>query len=603
MAKPTRTRDPRTVREGRALREHFIESGVLEPAVRDIIGESWMRSRQAGVDPAVVHAPYAPDIGATELTPIVQAVMGRMSKELAGEPVSMIFADRKGQVLHRICVDASLRRVLEKVSLAPGFSYAEQTVGTNGIGTALERGAPTLVVGDEHFSEPLMRFGCAGAPVHHPVSRALLGVLDLTCAAGASNPLLLTYARILAEQIKEEVLTRSSSREMSLVRDYLAACRHATVPILALSDDLVMMNRLAQQRLDGADRTALIAHTSDAFGAQEPRTFVADLPSGASARLDYRPSLVGDAVIGGVFRVQISRSPAPLPAIRSRPEAMPLPGLAGGSPPWLRTVGQLREAHRQGTWTIVQGEPGVGKHALVRGIHLAMTPGRHLRTLDAAVAAEDPDSWYQEVEEEFGLDEGTLVLRHLDRLPDVLVEPLATLLVEQSAGGRGPQRWVVATYDTAAEDAAARACVIPSFDRTVVVEPLRHRPEDVRALVVTLLRTLTPAGRQLEISPGALAQLARHPWPGNVAQLRDVLRRIVALKRSGTIELADLPAECMSVGRRTFTPLEALERDAITRALHDHRGNKALAAKHLGMSRATIYRKIRAYDIVASART
>jgi transcriptional regulator of acetoin/glycerol metabolism len=53
----------------------------------------------------------------------------------------------------------------------------------------------------------------------------------------------------------------------------------------------------------------------------------------------------------------------------------------------------------------------------------------------------------------------------------------------------------------------------------------------------------------------------------------------------------------MAVGRRTLTPLESLERDAITQALIDHGGNKGQAAEHLGMSRATIYRKIRGYNI------
>jgi transcriptional regulator of acetoin/glycerol metabolism len=115
-------------------------------------------------------------------------------------------------------------------------------------------------------------------------------------------------------------------------------------------------------------------------------------------------------------------------------------------------------------------------------------------------------------------------------------------------------------------------------------------------MIPAILRTLAPS-RDLQISPRAVNQLARHPWPGNATQLRDVLRRVLAAKRSGTIELADLPPECMAVGRRTLTPLEALERDAITRALADHGGNKGKAAEHLGMSRATIYRKIRGYNI------
>ena len=75
--------------------------------------------------------------------------------------------------------------------------------------------------------------------------------------------------------------------------------------------------------------------------------------------------------------------------------------------------------------------------------------------------------------------------------------------------------------------------------------------------------------------------------------MRDVLRTT----RAGAVELDDLPPQCRSTSRRSLTPLESLERDAIVQALADHAGNKTDAAGHLGMSRATIYRKIRDYGI------
>jgi transcriptional regulator of acetoin/glycerol metabolism len=92
--------------------------------------------------------------------------------------------------------------------------------------------------------------------------------------------------------------------------------------------------------------------------------------------------------------------------------------------------------------------------------------------------------------------------------------------------------------------------------------------------------------------------LARSTWPGNIEQLWQVIRRIVRHKRVGSIDPADLPPECWTVSRRLLSPLEALERDAIVQALLDSGGNKAKAAESLGMSRATIYRKIHGYGIV-----
>jgi transcriptional regulator of acetoin/glycerol metabolism len=90
----------------------------------------------------------------------------------------------------------------------------------------------------------------------------------------------------------------------------------------------------------------------------------------------------------------------------------------------------------------------------------------------------------------------------------------------------------------------------------------------------------------------------RLPWAGNVTHLRSVLAAVARRRRSGVVELDDLPAECLATTRRQLTPIEALERDAIVDALSAHGGDKLTAATALGMSRATIYRKIRDYGIV-----
>ncbi|WP_372509338.1 helix-turn-helix domain-containing protein [Mycobacterium marseillense] len=117
-----------------------------------------------------------------------------------------------------------------------------------------------------------------------------------------------------------------------------------------------------------------------------------------------------------------------------------------------------------------------------------------------------------------------------------------------------------------------------------------------RNLVPLLLREIT-RGADVVLAPEAMRQLSRLPWPGNVSQLRRVLTDTVARQRSGVINVDKLPPECRSVTRRKLTPMEALERDAIVRSLQDNGGNKQEAARALGMSRATIYRKINDYGI------
>ena len=71
-------------------------------------------------------------------------------------------------------------RALDDVRLARGYSYAEEFAGTNGIGTTLETGTPTFIQGNEHYVGTLGRLACAGSPIRDPITRRVLGVVDLS---------------------------------------------------------------------------------------------------------------------------------------------------------------------------------------------------------------------------------------------------------------------------------------------------------------------------------------------------------------------------------------------------------------------------------------
>jgi transcriptional regulator of acetoin/glycerol metabolism len=135
------------------------------------------------------------------------------------------------------------------------------------------------------------------------------------------------------------------------------------------------------------------------------------------------------------------------------------------------------------------------------------------------------------------------------------------------------------------------------FPRTVSVPPLRHHLEDLPALVRQLLNK--SGATDLVLSKAALNQLARLPRADNVAHLHQTLTSIIRTRRAGVVDVADLPAECRATSRRSLTRLETLERDAIVDALAVHGGDKVAASESLGMSRATIYRKIREFGIVS----
>src|ERR1700710_283462 len=196
-------------------RERFLTADTAEPAqVRPAILASWRRSRDLHVAANRIEMPYIrdPDID-TQLTRSAEPVLQRLRDQLDGQPVSIIVTDATGLVLSRRTADAELDRHLDTVRLAPGFSYAEQFVGTNGIGTALEAGTATHVFGHEHYAENLEDLACAGVPLHHPISGRTVGAVDLTCWRKDAGGLLLTLAKTTAEQIQQALLADSAPHE------------------------------------------------------------------------------------------------------------------------------------------------------------------------------------------------------------------------------------------------------------------------------------------------------------------------------------------------------------------------------------------------------
>jgi len=579
-------------------RERFLAGEPVKPGqVRDTILASWWRSRRWNVaaDHLELSCVRDPDLD-TPLTRSALPVLRSLRESLEGQPVSVILADARGVVLSRLTADHDLERHLDGAHLLPGFSYAEKFAGTNGIGTALESGQPAHVFGHEHYAEHLEDLACAAVPIRHPFSGRTIGAVDLTCWCKDADQLLIALAQSAAGQITQALLTDCSAREVELLQEYLRACRHAAGIVFALSADMVIMNEYARDVLDPGDQAALLGHAAGALAVGDLGPVDIELPTGATARMYCRP-LRGRGrrrLAGGVVHVKLVELASQLatPAV-PQPRRL-LTGLIGSGPLWLRGCDQVDAAYASGEWLALQGEPGAGKLALLRAVCRRRSPASTLRVLDAADAGDH--DWMVRSLGELLEGEGSLVIRHIDRLSVLRLHALWITLEQALAAGRQKVLWVAVTLGQRPMKADL-AGLLQFFPRTVELPPLRHHIEDLHELVPFFLAKLSHQG-PLVCSPEAMQLLLRSGWPGNIEQLWQVLRRVVHHRRTGTIHPGDLPPECWTVSRRLLSPLESMERDAIVQSLLDHNGNKLKTAESLGMSRATIYRKIHEYGIV-----
>ncbi|MEQ3554544.1 helix-turn-helix domain-containing protein [Pseudonocardia nematodicida] len=581
-----------------AAREAFLHRDDIAPeSVRAPILASWIRSRELDVPPDNIDLPEQDTEADSPLVRAATPILAELYDQFATEPMSLILCDSEAVVLDRRTGDSGLRQHLDRVWLAPGFSYAERHAGTNGIGTALEGRRPTEVFGHEHFVEHLEGLACAGAPIRHPVTGKVLGVIDLTCFRSEANSLMKATAAATARRIEEALLAASGRHELTLLHDYLAAVQRAgNTAVLAVGDDLVMMNDRARELIAPSDQVPLLAGAADALSSGRSRQLVLDLPSGMIARVQCRPSWAESGSSGGVVQVTLTHRESTAVRTAAPTITTALPTAVGSGALWTKCAQAVDRHLRTREWVVLQGEPGSGRTTLARATHHLHTPAGHVRVLDAA---DFSPRWLSEVSDELTGGTGTLVLREVDRLPASAATALADALEPLRESTDPARPWVVATRGPAAEDAVdppELAGLLHAFPRTIEVPPLRHHVEDVTELVPYLLTRLT-RGNDLSCSREALRVLMRNRWPGNVEQLYQVLRKVVARRRTGEIRVEDLPPETRALTRRVLTPLESIECDAIVDALLDADGNKAEAARRLGMSRATIYRKIRGYGI------
>ena len=580
-------------------RQRFLAGEPLEPSrVRGDILASWRRSREQDVAADRVVHTYQDDIDPDmALTRSARPVLRALREQMEGQTVSIILSDHSGLVLSRSSGDLELDRYLDVVELAPGFCYGEDSVGTNGIGTALEIGGPVAVLGHEHYVENLERLSCVAVPIKHPVTGRTAGVLNLTCWTRDAGPLLLSLAKNAVAQIRQELTAGAGDGQLKLLQAYQRASRRSSGIVFAVTGDTVILGDSVRSRLSPDDQSAMVTHALESLMNGDHRQIDVDLPSGTRARMQAQ--FMGEGEKGTVVSVSLAEAwPGRRPNVEHTTD-VGLPGIVGTDPVWTHCCREVETAARNGEWLVVRGERGVGKLALLRAVHLRLHPGSQVTVLDAA-ADHTASGWAKAASAALDGTATGVVITHAEALEGSRLTVTADVLRQARAKRGSRLRWVATTLADGADELNLLP-LLDHFPRTVDVPPLRLHLRDVALLVPHLLRRVDPHGH-LTYSSEVIATMMRGSWTGNVTELDGVLHEIVAHRRSGEIVLEDLPPAARTVSRRRLTHIEALERDAVVAALHQANGDKTRAAKALGMSRATIYRKIRDYGILAPLR-
>jgi transcriptional regulator of acetoin/glycerol metabolism len=655
-AKTEAVPDRHTERDIRTAWERFVtscQSDAVRPRhVRDDILASWQRSMALGVDAGTRASRKLGDENEirlrrkrnAHLRRAASAAFRRLEPHLRDARSILILADDEGVIIDAIG-DAAVLDHGQDIHLEIGGEWDEKVVGTNGIGTVLRTGKPMYVHATEHFVEGVQAWTCAGAPIRDPFDDSVIGVVDLSGPPDIfrrHNVALVLAAACeieiaLAEQQRQE---RTQLLEAFLQSKYSQG--DSSVVLLDRNGRILFRRGVDDSRVAASDKL-MVGHKLlpdlEAFSEKDlPRLLPPEVQAQGLERL-----MLDNAYRGAALFLRPDRPgsrPAPdvltiSPRRNVREEAI---RIVGSSSKMLEAIELAQRAAKVNVPVLIQGETGVGKELFARLIHsrLGRPDAPYVPVNCAAVSGDLIGA------ELFGYVDGAFTgaarggrpgkfeqadggLLCLDEIGDMPVDLQAYLLraLEQRAiyrmgdSRRRPidVRLVAMTNrdlrleidkGTFRRDLFYRIGVV-----TIEVPPLRDRGGDILALFEHFsAHYAEQIGRpQMRLGDDAAALLMQHGWPGNVRELRNMVQRLYLVAPGPAVVPGDLPPEVRDgvaeaeaaaldglLGENA-SDLESIEASVIRRTIRAEKGNLTRVAAILGISRPTLYRKMRQFGI------
>ncbi|WP_339952060.1 sigma-54-dependent Fis family transcriptional regulator [uncultured Albimonas sp.] len=556
---------------------------------------------------------------AEALLAIATPEMDRLHLRLADSDYVVSLATAEGVTVSFRCA-RKLESEMHGFGLAPGTVWTEDRQGTNGIGTCLRTGEALSVVADDHFGDFVTKLSCTVAPVMGRGRRPAF-VLNVTTPRSTDHEV---------QRILRGVVSHSARR----IENAWFNHRNGGMRIVRLTPHGDFLDAAAEARLALDDEGRVRDATGMAAGlcGISPETLV-----GIRFKTLFRSADDGPRADGATWlaprqgdrrllakvdrpaRPRLRPAPArPQPA-RTPPAVVEGVRLHLAAPALDAQVSRARKLLDAGLPILVQGETGAGKSLLARRLHqLSRRSAKPFEALNCAaipatlIEAElfgyRPGAFTGAAREGsrgrlLDADGGVLFLDEIGDMPLDLQSRLLHVLSERTftpLGGSGAVSVDVAVISASHRDVAAlvsegrfREDLYHRLNGArLAIPPLRLR-EDRGAVIEAIFaeeaeRAGLPAGRFTE---AARARLSAHLWPGNLRELRHAARYAAALREGEEVGLDLLPPAIVGEASEAEP---AAEIDRLRAALDLAGGSAAGAAKRLGISRATFYRRMKA---------
>ena len=602
------------------------------PAADPAIARSWRRClNQHQLDPTRPRAPSVIEQARLaedrerlhEVIDIAHWQMNSLHQQLGGSGHAVLLTDARGVVIDSVASEAE-RPEFQRAGLWLGAVWDEAIEGTNGVGLCLVERQALTIRRDEHFLGRHASLTCSASPVFDP-SGGLLAVLNVSSAREDLSRQRRFHTMALTNLSAK--LIESCFFLKHCEGNYLLRFHAQPEYIGLLSEGLLAFDGSGQITAVNETGLNLLATSRDALLDQR-------LDAVLDIRLDdllerSRPqpgscwplrTLDGQLLHGQLRGPQMRAIPA-----APRADAAGVTGLCLAEGRMRSDFTRALKVLERDVPVLLHGETGTGKEAYAAALH--RTSSRMHKPFVALNCAAIPETLIES--ELFGFrggsftgarkegmigklqqaNGGVLFLDEIGDMPLTLQARLLRVLEERQVTPLGSAtsqaldiRLISASHrdlQGLVADGCFREDLYYRLGGLIIELPALRERNDKGALLAHLLAR--EAGDDcIDLDADARQVLLEHPWPGNVRQMRNVLRTLVALCEEGRIGLSDvtavMPAHTMRPSD-TGNPLGSAEREVLIATLQAAHWHVGRVAEELGISRNTLYRKLRRYGI------
>jgi len=597
----------------------------------------------------------------------VKEEMGQLYQRISGSGYSVLLTSCEGVIINYVG-DTNLSKPFQQAGLRLGALWNEAHVGTNGIGTCVFEKKPVTIHQDDHFHSRHINLTCTAAPIFDTQGQ-LIAVLDVSTANTNDSKILHSHTEALvgmSARLIEHVGFLRQCQRQCIVRFHPMAeyIGHVNEGILAVSElgHIELVNQNALHYLGVKDRNALIGKSiSEVFSTDfsflisttsKPTSIpirVHDTKQNRRFFISLRLPETPPQTLSPADKIERKVTKQRNNFSQSASNASSLEMLAGTDIQMQKNVYQVRKVVDKNIPILIQGETGAGKEAFAKAIHQASC--RSQKPFVALNCAAIPESLIES--ELFGYkhgaftgarregmrgkilqsNEGTLFLDEIGDMPPQLQTRLLRVLEEREVLPLGCEEPIQVTLNliSATHQDLKEAILTGRFREdlyyrlngiTLALPALRER-SDLKEIIYRILASENTENMPVDLAPDTLVSLLQYAWPGNVRQLRNVLRTALALCEHNVITQHDLPSDIVdsdmmagaynnidesciqSMYQQTVaeTPLQnnnvlqSAEREVILQELERYRWNITNTANSLNMSRNTLYRKMKKHSI------